>query len=182
MPTDARAMTLERSCAVTAVALSERRRTGARLVTGTGRRFGLSTALDTVHVPFPLPHNDWTRRTLTCGVALQCAPSKDRILDYRVNELTTRELRALDLVEARVALGLVATRWPGLLPEFQRLLPDLEVGDRAERDMVHYPDDDIVAAIAVHDQAAFIEAINRHDRDLIRADDPERTPHTPQHP
>ena len=42
--------------------------------------------------------------------------------------------------------------------------------------------DDIVAAIAVHDQAAFIEAINRHDRDLIRADDPERTPHTPQHP
>lgn len=129
MPTDARAMTLERSCAVTAVALSERRRTGARLVTGTGRRFGLSTALDTVHVPFPLPHNDWTRRTLTCGVALQCAPSKDRILDYRVNELTTRELRALDLVEARVALGWVATRWPGLLPEFQRLLPDLEVGD-----------------------------------------------------
>ncbi len=42
--------------------------------------------------------------------------------------------------------------------------------------------DDIVAAIAVHDQAAFVEAINRHDRDLIRADDPERTPHTPQHP
>ncbi|WP_059021270.1 FCD domain-containing protein [Mycobacterium sp. M26] len=42
--------------------------------------------------------------------------------------------------------------------------------------------DDIVAAIAVHDQAAFVDAINRHDRDLIRADDPERTPHTPQHP
>lgn len=42
--------------------------------------------------------------------------------------------------------------------------------------------DDIVAAIAVHDQAAFVDAINRHDRDLIRADDPDRTPHTPQHP
>ncbi|MCX2932332.1 FCD domain-containing protein [Mycobacterium sp. CVI_P3] len=42
--------------------------------------------------------------------------------------------------------------------------------------------DDIVAAIAVHDQAAFVDAINRHDLDLIRADDPERTPHTPQHP
>jgi len=42
--------------------------------------------------------------------------------------------------------------------------------------------DDIVAAIAVHDQAAFVDAINRHDRDLIRADDPERTPLTPQHP
>jgi DNA-binding FadR family transcriptional regulator len=42
--------------------------------------------------------------------------------------------------------------------------------------------DDIVAAIAVHDQAAFVDAINRHDSDLIRADDPDRTPHTPQHP
>lgn len=42
--------------------------------------------------------------------------------------------------------------------------------------------DDIVAAISVHDQAAFVSAINRHDLDLIRADDPERTPHTPQHP
>jgi DNA-binding FadR family transcriptional regulator len=41
--------------------------------------------------------------------------------------------------------------------------------------------DDIVAAIALHDQASFVAAINRHDHDLIRADDPERTPHTPQH-
>lgn len=42
--------------------------------------------------------------------------------------------------------------------------------------------DDIVAAIAVHDHVSFVDAINRHDRDLIRADDPGRTPHTPQHP
>lgn len=42
--------------------------------------------------------------------------------------------------------------------------------------------DDIVAAIAVHDPASFVDAINRHDRDLIRADDPDRTPHTPQRP
>lgn len=42
--------------------------------------------------------------------------------------------------------------------------------------------DDIVAAISLHDQAAFVEAINRHDSDLIRADDPDHTPHTPQHP
>ncbi len=126
---DAHAMALERSCAVTAVALSERRRTGARLVSGTGRRFGLNTALDTVHVPYPAPQRDWTRRTLTCGVALQCSPSKDRILGYRVNELTTRELRALDLVEARVAVGWIAARWPGLLPEIDRLLPDLGPAD-----------------------------------------------------
>ncbi|EHB59057.1 GntR domain protein [Mycolicibacterium rhodesiae JS60] len=42
--------------------------------------------------------------------------------------------------------------------------------------------DDIVAAISVHDQASFVEAINRHDRDLIRAEDPDRTPNTPQRP
>jgi DNA-binding FadR family transcriptional regulator len=42
--------------------------------------------------------------------------------------------------------------------------------------------DDIVAAIALHDQPSFIDAINRHDQDLIRADDPGRTPNTPQHP
>ncbi|MDT5137629.1 MAG: hypothetical protein QOD58_1891, partial [Mycobacterium sp.] len=42
--------------------------------------------------------------------------------------------------------------------------------------------DDIVAAIALHDQASFVDAINRHDKDLIRADDPDRTPVTPQRP
>lgn len=42
--------------------------------------------------------------------------------------------------------------------------------------------DDIVAAIALHDQAAFVAAINRHDQDLIRADDLDRTPSTPQRP
>ena len=42
--------------------------------------------------------------------------------------------------------------------------------------------DDIVAAIALHDQASFVDAINRHDQDLIRADDPDRTPRTPQRP
>ena len=42
--------------------------------------------------------------------------------------------------------------------------------------------DDIVAAIALHDQRSFVDAINRHDQDLIRADDPDRTPNTPQRP
>ncbi|AMD54121.1 hypothetical protein ATO49_05855 [Mycolicibacterium fortuitum subsp. fortuitum DSM 46621 = ATCC 6841 = JCM 6387] len=39
---EARAMATERSCAVTAVALSGQRRTGARLVSGQHRGFGLS--------------------------------------------------------------------------------------------------------------------------------------------
>ncbi len=83
--------------------------------------------LDVVHVPYPATHREWTRRTLTCGVALQCSPSKDRLADYRLNELSGRELSALALVEAGVALGWVAANWPGLLTEMRRLLPDLEV-------------------------------------------------------
>ena len=124
------AMTLERSCAVTAVALSDHRREGARLVTGERRAFGLNGNLAFVHVPYPTM-SDWKRRTLTCGVALQCSPSKERITEYRLNELSARELRALTLVEAGAALGWIASRWPGLLPELQRLLPGVhtEAGD-----------------------------------------------------
>ncbi|TAM67291.1 MorD protein [Mycobacterium sp.] len=129
---DGHAMALERSCSVTAVALSEQRREGVRLVTGDRRSFGLNAALTFVHVPYPAPDpakSDWTRRTMTCGVALQCSPSKERVTEYRLNELSARELRALTLIEAGVAVGWIASRWPGLLPEIQRLLP--EVGTEA---------------------------------------------------
>jgi nitric oxide reductase NorD protein len=121
---DAHAMALERSCAVTAVALSEQRREGVRLVTGTHRTFGLNATLTHVHVPYPVAP-ECTRRTLTCGVALQCSPSKDRLTNYRLNELSVRELRALLLVEAGVAVGWIASRWPGLLSELHRVLPDI---------------------------------------------------------
>ncbi|QZH67418.1 nitric oxide reductase activation protein NorD [Mycolicibacterium farcinogenes] len=123
---DAHALALERSCAVTAVALSGQRRTGVRLVTGAQRAFSVSAALDYVHVPYPNLARDWTRRTFTCGVALQCSPSKDRLAGYRLNELSTRELRALTIVEAGVSLGWVAQNWPGLLGEIQKLAPALE--------------------------------------------------------
>ncbi|OBG69204.1 nitric oxide reductase activation protein NorD [Mycobacterium sp. E3305] len=138
MPEDSHAMSLERSCSVTAVALSERRREGVRLVTGDRRRFGLNAALTSVHVPYP-PLCDWTRRALTCGVALQCSPSKERITQYRLNELSTREVRALSVVEAGVALGWMASRWPGLLPDARRLLPDLqtESGDMSALEMLN---------------------------------------------
>ncbi|MEB3051393.1 MorD protein [Mycolicibacter sp. MYC123] len=119
---------LEGSCALTAVALSDRRRDGARLVTGAKRGFGVNTTLTTVEVPHPVAQ-DWTRRTLTCGVALQCSPSKERIASYRLADLTSRELRALTVVEAQVALGWVGRRWPGLLPELNRILGDLEPVD-----------------------------------------------------
>src|SRR5690349_2072343 len=123
---DAHALALERSCAVTAVALSGQRRSGARLVTGAHRAFGVSAALDYVHVPYPQLGRTWTRRTFTCGVALQCSPSKERLAHYRLNELSARELRALTIIEARVSLGWVAQNWPGLLDEFHKVAPELE--------------------------------------------------------
>src|ERR1700754_746991 len=136
---DAPAMALERSCAVAAVALSDQRRDGVRLVTGDRRTFGLNATLKYVHVPYPAVTGDWTRRTVTCGVALQCSPSKERVTEYRLNELSARELRALTLVEGGVALGWVAARWPGLFPEMRRVLPELpaEAGDMDGRDMLN---------------------------------------------
>jgi nitric oxide reductase NorD protein len=138
-PSDAHALAVERSCAVTAVALSGQRREGVRLVSGARRAFRLSSALDFMYVPYPPPVSDWTRRSLTCGVALQCSPSKDRVVDYRLNELSARELSALTLVEAGVALGWIAAKWPGLLAELRRLLPDLEMasGDMDAEEMLN---------------------------------------------
>lgn len=135
---DGRAVELERSCALTAVALSEQRREGVRLVTGEHRAFGLNSALSFVYVPFPAV-NAWTRTTLTCGTALQCSPSKERLTQYRLNELAARELRALTLVEAGVALGWIASRWPGLLPELRRTLPGLQAapGDVEAHEMLN---------------------------------------------
>ncbi|MGW0180157.1 MorD protein [Nocardia sp. NPDC003345] len=125
-PTPAAA--LERSCGLTAVAFSERRRDGARLITGERRTFGLNTTHTVVHVPYP-PPPAWSRRTVTCGVALQCAPSKERIARYALHELAPRELASVSLIEGGVALGWIAARFPGLMPELRRLLPDLEIAD-----------------------------------------------------
>jgi hypothetical protein len=123
---DASAMAFERSCALTSMALSEQRRDGARLVSGTHRAFSLNGTGTTVHVPYPSNVRGWTRRTVTCGIALQCSPSKERLAAFRLNELSARELRVLTVVEAGVALGWISSRWPGLVPEVRRVVPDLE--------------------------------------------------------
>lgn len=124
----AQPLELERSCALTAVALSERRRAGARLMTGANRSFSLNATLSVVNVPYPTA-DTWTRRALTCAVALQCAPSKDLVAQYRLGDLSARERHALTLVEAGVALRWIADRWPGLLPEMRRMLPELVAAD-----------------------------------------------------
>jgi nitric oxide reductase NorD protein len=120
---------IQRACEMTAVALSDRRRTGARLMSGERSQFSLSANLATVHVPYPAPSPTWTLRTYTCGVALQCAPSKDRVAQYPLHQLSRRELAALALVEGGVALGWLARRWPGLLTEAQRALPGLAAAE-----------------------------------------------------
>ncbi len=121
------ALRIERSCALVASAFSERRRQGVRLISGERRSFGMNPSRTVVNIPYPAVAPDWTLRTLTCGVALQCSPSKDRIAGYPLQELSPRELRALTVVEGEVALGWVGSRWPGLLSEFRRLLPKLEM-------------------------------------------------------
>ena len=132
---DGHAMALERSCSLTAVALSGQRREGVRLVTGINRHFSLSSALDFVYVPYPLADDDWTRTTVTCGVAMQCSPSKERILGYRLDKLSARELTALTVIESRVSMGWITSNWPGLAPELRRVtarfetLPDDLSGD-----------------------------------------------------
>ena len=129
---DAHAMALERSCAVTAVALSEQRREGVRLVTGTHRTFGLERRADAR--PHPLsggPRLDAQDPDMRCRAAMFAVEgSPDRV---RLNELSARELRALLLVEAGVAIGWIASRWPGLLTELRRVLPDID-GAAADTD------------------------------------------------
>jgi hypothetical protein len=121
------ALAIERSCALVAAGLSAGRRRGARLVSGERRCFGTSEGRTLVDVPYPALAPGWTLRTLTCGVALQCSPSKDRLARQPLQELTAREIRALAIVEGEVALGWVASCWPGLLPDLQRLLPSLRL-------------------------------------------------------
>lgn len=119
------ALRIERSCALLASAFSEGRRQGVRLMSGVQRGFGVSAGRSIVNVPYPAPAADWTLRTLACGIALQCAPSKDLLAQYPLHHLTPRQLLALAIVEGEVALAWAISRWPGLLPEFRRLLPDL---------------------------------------------------------
>lgn len=95
-------------------------------MSGARRGFGMSASKAFIEVPYPPLAANWTRRTLSCGVALQCSPSKDLLDGYALHELTSRQLRALVLVEGRVALGWISAQWPGLLPEMQRHLGGLE--------------------------------------------------------
>jgi hypothetical protein len=118
--------TLQRNCAVIAAALSAGRREDARLVTGEHRAFGLSANRRVVNVPYPHLEADWTVHTITCGIALQCAPSKERLAGYAIEKLTPHDIAAVSLVEGRVAFGWVAENWSGLVPELERVLGPID--------------------------------------------------------
>lgn len=123
---DGDALAHERTFALVASTLSQRRREGVRLVSGEQRAFALSADRKLLKVPYPGLHASWSMRAWTCGIALQCSPSKDRVAQLRLQELTTREAKALTIVEGQVALGWIATSWPGLLLDFEQLLPGIE--------------------------------------------------------
>ena len=127
--TESDAMAIERSCSVTAVAFSEQRISGVRLMSGPRRTFGLNAGHTMMNVPYPALEAGWTRTTLTCGVALQCSPSKGRLYWFRLHELTPRQLAALAVIEGGVAAGWVARNFPGLIPELDRLAPGIEYLD-----------------------------------------------------
>jgi nitric oxide reductase NorD protein len=123
---DHSALAHERTFALVASTLSARRRSGVRLVSGERRAFALTADRTLVKVPYPGLHAAWTLRGWTCGIALQCSPSKDRIAQLRLQELTPREAKALSIVEAQVALGWISVEWPGLLTDLEALLPGYE--------------------------------------------------------
>lgn len=121
------ALGIERSCAVVASALSDGRCENVRLMSGERRVFGMNSGRTAMSVPWPAITPGWTLRTWSTGIAMQCAPSKSRVAPFTLRALSAREITALSLVEGGVALGWMGTRWPGLVPELRRFLPDLEM-------------------------------------------------------
>lgn len=117
---------MEANGSLLASVFSNKRRLGVRLMSGPDRCFGVSPSLTRVHLPFPPLAEDWSMRTVTCGVALQCSPSKERVARLPLPELSARQRLALTQVEGGVAVSWVLARWRGLTAEFQQRLPDLE--------------------------------------------------------
>lgn len=120
---------LERAYSAIAQALSSGRRSSARLVSGSDRAFELTSDRSTILVPYPVLSDTWTDRTLTLGIALQAAPSKDRIAELPLRDLSPRERRGLVIAESGVALAWIEGQWPLLAAEFRRRVPTLPTAD-----------------------------------------------------
>nr|MDT0663799.1 hypothetical protein [Micromonospora sp. DSM 115978] len=82
---------LQRRYALIASTLSYGNLVEARLVSGEHRAFRLNPTRTVVHVPFPPLAADWSTRVMTCGIALQAAPSKCRVASLPLDGLAPRE-------------------------------------------------------------------------------------------
>ncbi len=120
---------IERCCTLIAAGLSGGVCKRVRLVSGEQRVFAATSSMAELYAPYPAQSPGWTLRTWTCGIALQCAPSKKRLESFTLSALTDRQSVALLLVEGAVALGWLGNHWPGLVKEVKRLLPDMEALD-----------------------------------------------------
>lgn len=127
MRTGISAHDLSDAAAIITASLSAGRRAEARLVGGPDRRF--VTDLHTVLVPWPLPHPQAGLRGATCGIALQCSPSKERIARTDLPSLSRNERRALSWEEGTAALGWVGSVWPGLFSSIRAMGGDVEPTD-----------------------------------------------------
>ena len=120
--TESDAMAIERSCSVTAVAFSEQRISGVRLMSGPRRTFGLNAGHDDER-----PSPRWTVRP--SGVALQCPPSKAGSTgSVCTNSPTTARGARRD--RGRGCGGLGGPGFPGLIPELDRLAPGISISTR----------------------------------------------------
>ena len=79
---------LERSCAIVAAAFTAGRCRRVRLMSGERRTFTMNAARTELYVPFPALTPGWTLRSWTCAIALQCSPSKQRLMGFTLGALT----------------------------------------------------------------------------------------------
>lgn len=108
-----------------APALSQGRRLTARLVTGAQRAFFTDRNCRTIYVPYPVLGGDQSLRTVSCGMALQCSPSKEALAGLPLHELSHSELATLSIIEGEVAMAWAMEYWPGLKADLEKLLPEL---------------------------------------------------------
>lgn len=117
---------IERSCTIVAAGLSGGDCKRVRLISGEQRGFAMNSGRTVLYAPYPALSAGWTLRTWTCGIALQCSPSKKRLASFTLSALTSRQAAALSLIEGAVALGWLSLHWPNLVAEVKRFLPHLE--------------------------------------------------------
>lgn len=125
MPSKALApSSLEKSIAIVAAAFSEGTCTKIRIMTGENRVFSMNAKRNEGYIPYPPTSNGWTLKTWSCAIALQVAPSKQRISGFTLQALSPRQKAALQIIESFVALAWLKDQWPGLVKEFLRFIPN----------------------------------------------------------